>query len=382
MAAPDSASNRGNRKFVCSSLLPSLTSTLIVIFFIISLYMNGGLVPLSKRGFFCSDTTIRYPIRPDTVSFKALCVVALVIPSIVISFLDRKLARLLNNSAACRHGTRFRKDSDNLQGDKEEVEDLMEAQPKYGVKKRMVINDDGDSDFEAIERGNINCDNKDIEESCSTSSEFKRETRNFADTDSDVRFSKATKRQGKRKLSDLQLFLFGFVATIFLTGICKTTSGRLRPHFMARCKPNIDCTLPTNSYRYIEDFECTDETMRPRDYSYITTSWPSGHASIIFFSMFYLIYYLDSIVPVIIDLKTTLSPSSKARYNPLLIYGLNVLMASLAIYISLTRVSDYHHHPLDVLTGALLGLAIAIVTSIYLVKPRFASIAGLRQIRA
>lgn len=280
MPGPVPARSKGH-KFSCGSLIPSPTSLFLFLSFIISLLLNGGNFLLNKRGFFCNDTTIRYPVRPDTVSFKALLVVALLIPSIVIKFLEKRLLKL-NKNCAVRQGMRTRKDSDNLQDEKDEVEELMKTEPDYRITKRMVINDDGDSDLEAIGQGNIDCDNngnQDDVESSNASSNLRRNTTTNTDPESQVRFTHKHRRQAKsspRKLSDLQIFLFGFVATAFLTGLCKTASGRLRPHFMARCQPNVDCTLPANTHRYIEDFECTDKTMRPRDYSYITTSWPSG----------------------------------------------------------------------------------------------------------
>jgi hypothetical protein len=252
--------------------MPSLSSTLLTIFFIISLLMNGGFRPLIKRGFFCNDTTIRYPIKSDTVSFKMLLVVALVIPSIVIFFLERKLNKLTEQRNH-KHGLRSRKDSDKIcQNEQDEVEGLMQSIDRR--KRRMVINGDIDSDIdEETEPGNVLCDNSDDDRKGVTSNSIPHGGQ------SDIAFAGTTrclKRAAMGKLSDLQLFLFGFTTTAFLTGVGKTASGRLRPHFMARCKPNVDCAAQDNLYRYIEDFECTDETMRPRDYSYITTSWPSG----------------------------------------------------------------------------------------------------------
>jgi membrane-associated phospholipid phosphatase len=53
-------------------------------------------------------------------------------------------------------------------------------------------------------------------------------------------------------------------------------------------------------------------------------------------------------------------------------------MVGLAIYISLTRVADYHHHPLDVLSGGLLGLITAIVMSNYMMGPRFETVQRMK----
>lgn len=228
MPGRDVQDNRGN-KLNLRSLLPSPTCLFLVISFIISMLMNGGFSPLTKRGFFCSDTTIRYPIKSDTVSFKVLLAVAFVIPSIVIAFLQKKLSNLLSNRCH-KISTRSRKDSENLDSDKDLAEELMSTATNV---------QDGVS-FKGV---------------------------------------KPQAMSSSGQITDLKLFFFGFIATSFLTGVGKTTSGRLRPHFMARCKPDVDCALPANLYRYIDEFKCTDNTMRTRDYRYITTSWPSGMLS-------------------------------------------------------------------------------------------------------
>jgi hypothetical protein len=242
--------------------------------------MNGFFQPLTRRGFFCNDSSIRYPIRADTVSFKVLLVVALLIPSIVISYLERKLAKKLGNRVY-KNGTRIRKNSDNLHDDKEEAEGLMSTKTNDQVKRRMVVNDDDELDIEAVGRAIVDCDSKEIQDDSETVSSpvtNEHDTTTFIDKGSEVGFvnSRCGTKNSLCKFSYLQLFLFGFMATSFLTGVGKTTSGRLRPHFMARCKPDVDCGLSTNAHRYIEDFNCTAQNMRPRDLTYITTSWPSG----------------------------------------------------------------------------------------------------------
>ena len=56
-------------------------------------------------------------------------------------------------------------------------------------------------------------------------------------------------------------FLFGAAANQSLTDIAKYSVGRLRPHFLAVCKPqwsSIDCTVGG----YVENFTCDgDPTM-------------------------------------------------------------------------------------------------------------------------
>ena len=58
----------------------------------------------------------------------------------------------------------------------------------------------------------------------------------------------------------LQIGVFGFGAavTVLTTDIAKYTVGRLRPHFMTLCVPDVDCNQPVNQHRYIEEFKCTN----------------------------------------------------------------------------------------------------------------------------
>lgn len=73
--------------------------------------------------------------------------------------------------------------------------------------------------------------------------------------------------------------------------------------------------------------------------------------------MIYLIIYLNTVIPVIVRLS---SPKVKERFNPLILHAVYVLMIGLATFIAMTRVSDYHHHPLDVFSGSVIGTLIAI----------------------
>jgi len=52
--------------------------------------------------------------------------------------------------------------------------------------------------------------------------------------------------------------LFGGVASQSLTDIAKATIGRLRPHFLAACKPVWD-QINCNAGGYIDNFTCTGD---------------------------------------------------------------------------------------------------------------------------
>lgn len=91
--------------------------------------------------------------------------------------------------------------------------------------------------------------------------------------------------------NNLLWFLFGAACSQLITDIGKYTIGRLRPHFLDICKPNVECD--SNKFAYIEDFKCTgDKGYRFND---SRLSFPSGHSSLSFYCMVYLavsVYFL------------------------------------------------------------------------------------------
>lgn len=52
------------------------------------------------------------------------------------------------------------------------------------------------------------------------------------------------------------VFGFGAACSQLTTDIAKYTIGRMRPHFIDVCDPDIDCTMPINQHIYHEDFKC------------------------------------------------------------------------------------------------------------------------------
>ncbi|KOB69512.1 putative phosphatidate phosphatase [Operophtera brumata] len=59
----------------------------------------------------------------------------------------------------------------------------------------------------------------------------------------------------------------------------------MEPRDTLVCKPNIDCTLPENKWRYIETFEClsADDKLLKE----MRLSFPSGHSSFSAYTMLY-----------------------------------------------------------------------------------------------
>ncbi|XP_011314470.1 putative phosphatidate phosphatase [Fopius arisanus] len=143
------------------------------------------------------------------------------------------------------------------------------------------------------------------------------------------------------------LFGFGSMASQVMTDIAKYTIGRLRPHFMDVCKPNIDCTLPQYQHMYITDFTCTASNSTARMLKESRLSFPSGHSSFSAYAMVYLALYLQ--------LRVTWKGSK------LLKNVLQLICLMVAWFTAMSRVSDYKHHWSDVLAGLLLGIIAALI---------------------
>ncbi|XP_078074767.1 phospholipid phosphatase 3 isoform X2 [Mustelus asterias] len=149
-------------------------------------------------------------------------------------------------------------------------------------------------------------------------------------------------------------FIFGCAISQSFTDIAKVSVGRLRPHFLDVCNPNvstINCSLG-----YIVDFECRGNESKVQE---ARKSFFSGHASFSLYTMLYLAFYLQA--------RFTWKGGRLLR--PLLQFTL-VMMA---FYTGLSRVSDHKHHPTDVLAGFVQGALVAYFIAFYvsnLFKPK------------
>ncbi|XP_066567715.1 phospholipid phosphatase 1 isoform X2 [Amia ocellicauda] len=144
----------------------------------------------------------------------------------------------------------------------------------------------------------------------------------------------------------LGTFVFGAAMSQSLTDIAKYSIGRLRPHFLDVCRPvwkDINCQAG-----YIENFTCTgDKTM----VNEARLSFYSGHSSFSMYCMLFLALYLQA--RMLEDWARLLRPT------------LQFLLIAAAVYVGLSRVSDYKHHWSDVLTGMLQGAAVAILIVVF-----------------
>ncbi|XP_071099570.1 phospholipid phosphatase 1-like [Haliotis cracherodii] len=151
------------------------------------------------------------------------------------------------------------------------------------------------------------------------------------------------------------VFLFGWALTFLITDIGKFSIGRLRPHFISVCQPNLSTVCAGG---YTQDYTC--QASDTQAISEARLSFPSGHASISFFGMTYFAVFLYARLPK--SGPSLLKPFAMA------------LVLSVAFYISLSRVFDYWHHPGDVIFGAFLGISVAVTLSIFVAKLRSAPV--------
>ena len=150
----------------------------------------------------------------------------------------------------------------------------------------------------------------------------------------------------------LRWFLIGAALTWFLTGLVKTLSGRLRPHFLAVCRPDfgtLNCTDSLGYPIYVTDFECEENDLTIVNEA--RRSFPSGHASLSTFTFVFLALYVASM---------------RALYHrsALKLFAM-VFFFILALMTSFSRISDNRHHPTDVVAGMVLGAGVAVTTVYY-----------------
>ncbi|XP_014095866.1 putative phosphatidate phosphatase [Bactrocera oleae] len=153
-------------------------------------------------------------------------------------------------------------------------------------------------------------------------------------------------------------FTFGGLLTLAATEVGKFTIGRLRPHFISVCQPQLsdgsNCESPQNRHRYIENYTCVSSGYTLGDVWEARLSFPSGHSSLSFFALTYIAIYLQY--------KITWRGSKLTRHF------LQFTLVMLAWFTALSRIMDNWHHWSDVLCGSVLGFAMALITARYITK--------------
>ncbi|KAM4749922.1 phospholipid phosphatase 3-like [Anableps anableps] len=174
-----------------------------------------------------------------------------------------------------------------------------------------------------------------------------------------VRFQSISSKSFVRNLyisclyKELGSFLFGCCIGQSFTNMAKLSVGRLRPHFLSVCGityASLNCTPGT----YVPTVTCRNPNHRLEEEA--RKSFFSGHASFAMYSLLYLVFYLQA----------RLTWRGARLLRPILQFFLVLL----AVYTGLTRISDYRHHPSDVLTGYIQGALTAYWVAFY-ISPMF-----------
>lgn len=141
----------------------------------------------------------------------------------------------------------------------------------------------------------------------------------------------------------LKLFAFSSLVNLSLTLYAKFVVGRLRPHFMAVCRPQVHggpCTpgtwVPGDAYG------CENSNLRQTNQA--RQSFFSGHASISMNAAVYVILYVQ------------------LNYSPCLLRSWVQFVVLLAgLYPGVTQVNNYWHHWDDVAVGYAVGAGCAVL---------------------
>ncbi|XP_030574114.1 phospholipid phosphatase 2-like [Archocentrus centrarchus] len=132
-------------------------------------------------------------------------------------------------------------------------------------------------------------------------------------------------------------YLFGAAVSQSLTDLAKFTIGRPRPNFIDVCKPVV-CD------GYMTQINCTGNL---RNVTESRLSFYSGHSSFGMYCMIFLSLYVQA--------------RMRGKWTRLVRPTIQFFLVAFSLYVGYTRISDYKHHPGDVLVGLLQGALIAVL---------------------
>lgn len=150
------------------------------------------------------------------------------------------------------------------------------------------------------------------------------------------------------------VYIFGFLMHFLLVDYIKYSAGRLRPNFFEMCQPVLmdgsDCWNTANYGNYIMNYTCTNPNATQRVLKEFRLSFPSGHSSISFYAMTYLVLYIHG----------------QWRISKTVKFAVEFLCILFAVSVAVSRVSDYWHFWSDVFTGSFIGIISAVAVVRYI----------------
>lgn len=173
----------------------------------------------------------------------------------------------------------------------------------------------------------------------------------------------------------LGYFTVGAMCTLVITEMAKFKIGRLRPYFLTLCEEDLNDDICKDEHGYMKYVTAVlrCQNASHKEMKEARKSFMSGHSSFSFYCATFLVLYLHSRLQsprdALYEMKTasrTLKITMRVLriLRPFIQFGL----IALAAYIAMTRISDYRHHPNDVLAGMLLGTVVAILFVLYVVN--------------
>ncbi|VDM48163.1 unnamed protein product [Toxocara canis] len=145
-----------------------------------------------------------------------------------------------------------------------------------------------------------------------------------------------------RVLTYFAYCIFGLLLNLAFTQTTKWSVGRLRPHFLDVCKPNVTLTPCRYPYAYITDYVCQGAPEKLVDEA--RRSFFSGHAAQSMGTAIFCVIYMQARLP-------------RRTYGLTIVPVFQSLHIGIALLIGLSRLSDNMHHWSDVFVGFLVGCA-------------------------
>lgn len=138
------------------------------------------------------------------------------------------------------------------------------------------------------------------------------------------------------------IFVFGLFLSQTITDALKLLAGRQRPYFLDVCRPIGIENCEFGTYLPRDTWQCETEATNPAAIHEAQKSFVSGHSSSAIYTAIFISLYIELRMPV----RNYLSYVKKFLQGVIFIA---------ALYVCLSRISDFRHHWSDVLAGAIVG---------------------------
>ncbi|VDP12172.1 unnamed protein product [Soboliphyme baturini] len=136
-------------------------------------------------------------------------------------------------------------------------------------------------------------------------------------------------------------FFFGLFLVIAVMLAAKAAVGRLRPHFLSVCRPNISSGQCRNGL-ILSPANCNAASGHALKTA--RESFPSGHAAVSVYAFMFLMFYCRSKCKFLISHK----------FLAITLVAIDIAWTATCC---ITRVTDHWHHTTDVVAGCIIGVA-------------------------